>query len=140
MPRPRKAINQMNVVPYIDVMLVLLVIFMVTAPLVAPGEIELPNVGAAVITPKQPFEITVQKDGQLLLRNRAKPNEPVKRFNTEALIPQLVAQQKESPDQAVVIAADKNVRYESVVAVLDALQRNHVKKVGLLVVPTKSSP
>ncbi|MDR2709987.1 MAG: protein TolR [Burkholderiales bacterium] len=135
MPRARKAINQMNVVPYIDVMLVLLVIFMVTAPLVAPGEIELPNVGAATIEAKQPFEITVLKDGQLSLRNRAKPGEPAQRFNTEALIARLVAQQKESPNQAVVIAADKNVRYESVVAVLDALQRNNVKKVGLLVVP-----
>ncbi|MDR0247652.1 MAG: protein TolR [Burkholderiales bacterium] len=135
MPRVRKTINQMNVVPYIDVMLVLLVIFMVTAPLVAPGEIELPNVGSATITPKQPFEITVQQDGQLLLRNRAKSNEPAQRFNIEGLITRLIAQQQENPDQAVVIAADKNVRYESVVAVLDALQRHQIKKVGLLVVP-----
>ncbi|MCL2310203.1 MAG: protein TolR [Proteobacteria bacterium] len=135
MPRVRRTINQMNVVPYIDVMLVLLVIFMVTAPLVAPGEIELPNVGSATITPKQPFEITVQKDGQLQLRNRAKPNEPAQRLNMENLIPRLIAQQQENPDQAVVIAADKSVRYESVVAVLDALQRNQIKKVGLLVVP-----
>ncbi|MDR0770979.1 MAG: protein TolR [Burkholderiales bacterium] len=135
MPRVRKSINQMNVVPYIDVMLVLLIIFMVTAPLVAPGEIELPNVGSATITPKQPFEITVQRDGQLLLRNRAKPNEPPQRFDTEGLVARLLAQQQESPDQAVVIAADKTVRYETVVAVLDALQRHQVKKVGLLVVP-----
>ncbi|MDR2243849.1 MAG: protein TolR [Burkholderiales bacterium] len=135
MPRVRKAINEMNVVPYIDVMLVLLIIFMVTAPLVAPGEIELPNVGSATITPKQPFEITVRSDGQLLLRNRAKPNEPAQRFDTEGLIAQLIAQQQESPDQAVVIAADKSVRYETVVAVLDTLQRHQIKKVGLLVVP-----
>ncbi|MDR0250868.1 MAG: protein TolR [Burkholderiales bacterium] len=135
MPRVRKTINEMNVVPYIDVMLVLLIIFMVTAPLVAPGEIELPNVGSATITPKQPFEITVRSDGQLQLRNRAKPNEPVQRLSIENLIPRLIAQQQENPDQAVVIAADKNVRYETVVSVLDALQRHEIKKVGLLVVP-----
>ena len=135
MPRVRKAINQMNVVPYIDVMLVLLIIFMVTAPLVAPGEIELPNVGSATITPKQPIEITVRQDGQLLLRNRANANEPAQRLSIEEVTTRLIAQQKENPDQAVVIAADKNVRYESVVAVLDALQRQQIKKVGLLVVP-----
>jgi len=137
MPRPRKAINQMNVVPYIDVMLVLLVIFMVTAPLVAPGEIELPNVGAAVKEASQPFEIIVKKDGKLLLRNRAKSNETTTYASTEELTIRLAALQKESPNQAVVISADKSVHYENVVAVLDALQRHQIKKFGLLVVPTK---
>ena len=59
MRRPRKSINQINVVPYIDVMLVLLVIFMVTAPLVSPGEIELPSVGSKLTTPVLPLEVTL---------------------------------------------------------------------------------
>jgi len=65
MRRPRKAINQINVVPYIDVMLVLLVIFMVTAPLVSPGEIELPSVGSKLTTPVQPLEVTLRNDMSL---------------------------------------------------------------------------
>jgi biopolymer transport protein TolR len=65
MPRARKSINQINVVPYIDVMLVLLVIFMVTAPLVAPGEIELPSVGSKLTVPAQPLEVRLNKDGTL---------------------------------------------------------------------------
>src|SRR6266568_2252095 len=70
MPRARKAINQINVVPYIDVMLVLLVIFMVTAPLVAPGEIELPSVGSKLTVPTQPLEVRLNSDGSLSLRDR----------------------------------------------------------------------
>jgi biopolymer transport protein TolR len=64
MRRPRKSINQINVVPYIDVMLVLLVIFMVTAPLVAPGEIELPSVGSRLTVPAQPLRVTLNTDGR----------------------------------------------------------------------------
>ena len=68
MRRPRKSINQINVVPYIDVMLVLLVIFMVTAPLVTPGEIELPSVGSRLVPPAQPLEVTLRNDRTLWLR------------------------------------------------------------------------
>ena len=70
MRRARKSMNQINVVPYIDVMLVLLVIFMVTAPLVNPGEIELPSVGAKLTAPAQPLEVTLRTDGTLLLRDQ----------------------------------------------------------------------
>ena len=66
-----KPINQINVVPYIDVMLVLLVIFMVTAPLVSPGEIELPSVGSKLTTPVQPLEVTLRNDTSLWLRDQA---------------------------------------------------------------------
>ena len=62
--RPRKSINQMNVVPYIDVMLVLLVIFMVTAPLINPGQVELPSVGQKLNVPVSPIEITILQDGR----------------------------------------------------------------------------
>ncbi len=138
MRRPRKAINQMNVVPYIDVMLVLLVIFMVTAPLVAPGEIELPSVGEAPGTPKQPLEITVRSDGSLWLRDRANPRVPIRQYSDEELLARIIGAQSANPEQAVVIAGDKNTSYENIVRVLDMLNQNEVKKVGLLVLPSQT--
>ena len=83
MRRARKTINQINVVPYIDVMLVLLVIFMVTAPLINPGEIELPSVGSRLTAPAQPLEVTLRTDGTLLL---AGPSRPGVGFRAEALV------------------------------------------------------
>ena len=71
MRRQRKAINQINVVPYIDVMLVLLIIFMVTAPLISPGEIELPSVGSKLTVPVQPLEVSLRKDNSIWLRDQA---------------------------------------------------------------------
>jgi len=132
MRRPRKSINQINVVPYIDVMLVLLVIFMVTAPLVSPGEIELPSVGSRLTTPVQPLEVTLRND-QLWLRDQA-ANTPAARVSREELVARVLAKQGRQ-EQPVVIAADKNARYEDVLSVLDLLQRNGVKKVGLLARP-----
>jgi biopolymer transport protein TolR len=129
--RPRRAINQINVVPYIDVMLVLLIIFMVTAPLINPGEIELPSVGQNLTTPVAPLEITIKLDRSVVLRDRAGSGE-AQRVSREALLAAVRAKQDKRPEQAVVIAADKGVRYEDVVAVLDLLQRNQVRKVGLL--------
>jgi biopolymer transport protein TolR len=129
MRRPRKSINQINVVPYIDVMLVLLVIFMITAPLITPGEITLPSVGSVLTTPVTPMQIQIKRDATLLLKEGTAS--PV-RVSRDELIARIQARQKQSPDQAVVVAADKDVRYESVVEVLDMLQRNKVSKVGLL--------
>jgi biopolymer transport protein TolR len=129
MRRPRKAINQINVVPYIDVMLVLLVIFMITAPLITPGEITLPSVGSVLTTPVTPMQIQIKRDATLMLKEGTAS--PV-RVSRDELIARIQARQKQSPDQAVVIAADSDVRYEAVVAVLDMLQRNKVSKVGLL--------
>jgi biopolymer transport protein TolR len=129
MRRPRKAINQINVVPYIDVMLVLLVIFMITAPLITPGEITLPSVGSVLTTPVTPIQIQIKRDATLMLKEGTAS--PV-RVSRDELIARIQARQKQSPDQAVVIAADSDVRYEAVVAVLDMLQRNKVSKVGLL--------
>ena len=129
MRRPRKSINQINVVPYIDVMLVLLVIFMITAPLITPGEMTLPSVGSALTTPVTPMQIQIRRDGSLWLKESSAS---AIRLDRDELIARIQARQKQSPDQAVVIAADKDVRYESVVEVLDMLQRNKVSKVGLL--------
>jgi len=129
MRRPRKSINQINVVPYIDVRLVLLVIFMITAPLITPGEITLPSVGSSLTTPLAPMEIQIKRDGALLFKEGTAS--PV-RVSRDELIARIQARQQKDPAQAVVISADKDVRYESVVEVLDMLQRNKVSKVGLL--------
>jgi len=130
----RRLMNQINVVPYIDVMLVLLVIFMVTAPLINPGQIELPQVGKTSNPPVAPLEISIHTDQSLWLRDRDKGTAELKVSRNEAI--QAIRQkQKRNPDQAVVIAADKDVRYESVLEVMDMLQQNQVKKVGLLAKP-----
>jgi biopolymer transport protein TolR len=138
MRRARKSINQINVVPYIDVMLVLLVIFMVTAPLVNPGEIELPSVGAKLTAPAQPLEVTLRTDGTLLLRDQQGGGGTVLQVSRDELVARIKAKQTKLPDQPVVIAADKAARYEDVLGVLDLLQRNGVRKVGLLARPPAS--
>ena len=129
-----KLMNQINVVPYIDVMLVLLVIFMVTAPLVNPGQIELPQVGKTSAPPVQPLEVSIRSDKSLWLRDRAQGATEIKVTRNE-LTKALREKQKANPEQAVVIAADKDVRYEAVLEVMDTLQQNQVKKVGLLAKP-----
>ena len=132
MRRVRKPINQINVVPYIDVMLVLLVIFMVTAPLITPGEIELPSVGSKLTTPAEPLTVQLAADKALTLQDGA--NGPKTRVSRDQLVARLLDEQtrKERP---VVIAADGKQRYEDVIALLDLLQRSGVKKVGLLARP-----
>ena len=120
----------MNVVPYIDVMLVLLVIFMITAPLIT-GQVELPSVGSKLTSPAQPLEVTLGKDGTLSLRDLASSASPV-RMSRDELVAQVKEAKSRRPDQAVVIAADKDARYQAVLEVLDLLQRNGVKNVGLL--------
>lgn len=126
--------NQINVVPYIDVMLVLLVIFMVTAPLVNPGQIELPQIGKTSAPPVQPLEVSIRSDKSLWLRDRAQ-GAAEQKVTRNDLIKAVRQKQKANPEQAVVIAADKDVRYEAVLEVMDLLQQNQVKKVGLLAKP-----
>ena len=138
MRRARKSINQINVVPYIDVMLVLLVIFMVTAPLVNPGEIELPSVGS------QPHGARATARSHAAHRPDAAPSWiarlAARRFACRATSwsRASVRNRRSVPDQPVVIAADKRARYEDVLGVLDLLQRNGAKKVGLLARPPGS--
>ncbi len=134
MRRPRKSINQINVVPYIDVMLVLLVIFMVTAPLIPPGEIEIPSVGMALKPPVAPLRVTLNTDDTLSLLDQ-KAGGAEARVTRDELVAIVRARQEKSPDQPVVIAADKSARYENVLGVLDLLQKNGIRKVGLLARP-----
>jgi biopolymer transport protein TolR len=125
---------EMNTTPLIDVMLVLLVIFMITAPLINPGQIELPSVGKTSDPAVQPMEVSIQADGTLLMRDRAGSMQE-RRITRDELIAAIRQKQKQNPGQAVVIAADKDVRYEAVLEVMDMLQQNHVAKVGLLAKP-----
>jgi biopolymer transport protein TolR len=135
MRRPRKPINQINVVPYIDVMLVLLVIFMVTAPLIPPGEIELPSVGSRLATPAQPLEVLLRADKTLSLTDRERGGAAAT-VSRDELVARIRAKQAERPEQPVVIAADRSARYEDVLSILDLLQRNGAKRVGLLARPS----
>jgi biopolymer transport protein TolR len=123
--------NEINVVPYIDVMLVLLVIFMVTAPLMNPGKIDLPSVSQSLAPPVAPLEVIIKRDTTLALRDHSKGGQE-SRVTRGELIAILTARQGAHADQAVVISADKNVRYEEVINVMDVLQQQHIQRVGLL--------
>jgi biopolymer transport protein TolR len=137
MRRTRKPINQINVVPYIDVMLVLLVIFMVTAPLVAPGEIQLPSVGSKLTPAVNALRVHVNPDKSILLIDESASTRTQVRTTLDSFVGQVLAIQA-GRDQPVVIEADKGLRYEDVIGVLDRLQQGGVKRVGLLARPTPS--
>ncbi|HVS25768.1 MAG TPA: protein TolR [Burkholderiales bacterium] len=126
--------NQINVVPYIDVMLVLLVIFMITAPLINPGQIDLPQISKSLAPPVAPLEVGIKANKTLLLRDRS-TTQSERVVSQDELIKAIKEKQSKNPDQPVVIAADKNVRYEEVLKVMDVLQQNQVKKIGLLAKP-----
>jgi biopolymer transport protein TolR len=129
--RPRRLINQINVVPYIDVMLVLLVIFMITAPLINPGSIDLPQIGKALAQPEQPIEVDVHKDGTLTVIDRS-AGAAETRINRADLVAWIRERQVQRPDQPVVIAGDRNVKYDLILQVMDVLQQASVRRIGLL--------
>lgn len=128
--RKRRMMNQINVVPYIDVTLVLLVIFMVTAPMTNPGVVDLPSAGQGVLKQPQlpPIVLTVKKNSTIELDSKS--------LQRDELLLDVRALLAKSPERSVVIAADKNVKYDDVIGVMDLLKRNHVDKVGLLLKPT----
>jgi biopolymer transport protein TolR len=136
MRRRRRAMAEINVVPYIDVMLVLLIIFMVVAPAIQPGQIDLPSVGQAVNPTVAPLEIRIKRDGSITLvdRQQGGQEQPVSR---EKLLQTVKIIQANHPEQAVVINADKNLKYDDVLRVMDTLQGGKIKRVGLLVKPDK---
>ncbi len=129
--KPRRLMNQINVVPYIDVMLVLLVIFMVTAPLLNPGQIELPTVGSAVGQAVLPIEVTLHADKSITIRDRAEfeDEREIVRSDLARIVNE---KQKKAPNQPVVIAADRSLRYEEVINLMDVLREAKVRKIGLL--------
>ncbi len=132
--RKRRLMNEINVVPYIDVMLVLLVIFMVTAPMVQTGSIDLPSVGKSSQPPVAPLEVIIKADTSLALRDRAKGSAEHVVTHAE-LAGRIREAQAANPRQAVLIAGDRSVKYEVVLGVMDELQRQQVARIGLLVQP-----
>jgi len=128
--RPRRTRNEINMVPFIDVMLVLLIIFMVTAPLITPGQIDLPSVGQANRTPDAYVEVLIDRDQRLQARYSQNP---------QALVPinagQLVSRVKElsenKPQMPVLISADKQVKYEAVMDVVRQLRAAGIQRVAL---------
>ncbi|QKM53576.1 protein TolR [Burkholderia glumae] len=133
--RSRRAMADINVVPYIDVMLVLLVIFMVTAPLVAPSIVNLPTVGNA--SPQEqtpPVVVNIQADGKMSVRYKSDAGASQEDTMTKAELDDFIAsRQADHPDQPVVIAADKTIQYDAVMTVMSDLKARGVKRVGLLV-------
>ena len=129
--RRRRTMNEINMVPFIDVMLVLLIIFMVSAPLIATGVIDLPSVGQSKTRPQTVIELVVGLDERVKLKSEGQAD-PV-----PVTLPQLAARvrqaQKGNPQTPVVISAERKVPYEAVVRVMDTLQKAGVQRVGLSV-------
>ncbi len=128
--RGRRSINEINMVPFIDVMLVLLIIFMVTAPLITTGVVDLPSVGRAQQRPPKVIEVIVGADERLKLR--VDGGEPAA-VPASQLAARVRDEQGGNAEIPVVISADRRVRYEVVVRVMDTLQRADVRRVGLAV-------
>ncbi len=128
--RGRRTINEINMVPFIDVMLVLLIIFMVTAPMLTPGMIDVPSVGKGKNMPKVIAQVIVGQDGALQWKTGdATRSINVREIGTAAR----EWQQNQPPDTPVIISADKGVSYDAVVKAMDALQKAGVQRVGLSV-------
>jgi biopolymer transport protein TolR len=136
MSRSRRAMAEINVVPYIDVMLVLLIIFMVAAPLINPGQIDLPQAAQKLDPAVAPLEVRVRADGDIAVVDRNRSTDEL-RVTHNQLVEFVRGAQRAHPDQAVVIAGDRSVRYEEVLRVLDLLQQSQVKRVGLLARPAQ---
>jgi biopolymer transport protein TolR len=127
----RRTISEINMVPFIDVMLVLLIIFMVTAPLITTGVIDLPTVGKSKQRPEHVIEIVVTSDEKLKLRVDGKDIDGG--TNLRNLAARVRQAQQGNAETPVVISADKAVKYEAVVKAMDTLQRAGVQRVGLSV-------
>jgi biopolymer transport protein TolR len=129
--RGRRTMSEINMVPFIDVMLVLLIIFMVTAPLIAPSMIDLPSVGKAAKQPDQVVQVLIRKDEGI----DVKVDDKTMSVPLGDLANTVTQVQSGRPpgSSAVVISADRSVKYELVVNVMDRLQRAGVQRVGLSV-------
>jgi biopolymer transport protein TolR len=128
--RRRRAVSEINMVPFIDVMLVLLIIFMVSAPLITTGLVELPSVGKAAHKPEHAIELIVGTDERLRMRIDAAEPQPVAFAQLATRVKQAQGGNAQTP---VVISADKSVKYEQVVRAMDVLQRAGIQRVGLAV-------
>ena len=136
--RTRRTKNEINMVPFIDVMLVLLIIFMVTAPLISPSQISLPSVGQADAQPKGFVQVVIDKDESIQVRQgtASKSGKGIKMSQLAAEVQRLQAATAAGSDAdkvPVVISADKDIKYDTVVKAMDTLKRAGIERVGLAV-------
>ena len=133
--RKRRAVSEINVVPYIDVMLVLLIIFMVTAPLLKQGvDVDLPTAPANPLDAEspEPIVVTVDKSGLMFLNIAVDPDTQI---SAEALVEQVKSALSQEPKRPVMVRGDANGPYQNVVATLVLLQQADVGSVGLVTEP-----
>ena len=131
----RRAMSEINVVPYIDVMLVLLVIFMTTAAFVPTGVVKVPSAGKSDVNPSAYIEIAIQGKNKLSLRSVNLPekiDQPVNQAQIAEIVQRLRSNAKK-PDIPVVIAGDGSIKYEEVMAMIKTLRDQGIDKVSLLV-------
>jgi biopolymer transport protein TolR len=126
--RPRRLKNEINVVPYIDVMLVLLVIFMVATPMMQTGSVDLPSTGKSSAVPTNPYRVIVKADGAIAVQDPKGKEKAVERRQLNELLADALAADPELP---VLVVGDKAARYDAVLEVLDQIKQQNVKRVGL---------
>ncbi len=126
----RRGMAEINMVPFIDVMLVLLIIFMVSAPLITTGVVDLPSVGQSQQRPPKVVEVVVEKDGRFKVRSEGEEGRAATLSDMGAQVRRLQGGSAQVP---VVISADRNVKYDEVVKVMDTLQKAGVQRLGLSV-------
>ena len=137
--RGRRTINEINMVPFIDVMLVLLIIFMVTAPLITPSVINLPTVDRASKREDKPLEVMIEKDERIRFKRDATSGSTAQEYRLNEIGQAVKTAQDGDAQRPVVISADKEVKYETVVAAMSQLKRAGIERVGLSVTTTGSS-
>ena len=133
--RRKRLMSEINVVPYIDVMLVLLIIFMITAPLISQGvKVDLPTAAAEVIPPSDsaPVVVTVARDGKVYMDYGGDEDEAL---SEETLIARIGGLMRARPEAAVLLRGDRAVDYGRVVSVMAAMQRAGVRDIGMITEP-----
>ncbi len=131
--RGRRAMSDINVVPYIDVMLVLLIIFMVAAPLTTPGTIDLPSVAKSSQAKDNPISVIVRADKSVRVRDvKAGTERSVTMAEVAGIVKQMQGDDAERP---VVISGDKKVEYDAILQIMDGLRQQGIARVGLAVQP-----
>ena len=129
--RRRRAMNEINMVPFIDVMLVLLIIFMVTAPMIQPSRVDLPSVGNSASQQQDAVRVVIRADGAISV-GRDRQGQP-QDIGSSDLTAAVQAAQAGSPEVPVLISADKTASYDSVMKAMSELQRAGVARVALAV-------
>ncbi len=133
--RQRRAKAEINVVPYIDVMLVLLIIFMVTAPLLKQGvEVDLPQAPAKAldVNAPEPVVISIDREGQYFLNIADAPDQAIR---ADALVDAVRAARQKQKNRPVMVRGDKQGQYQNVVSLLVLLQQAQIESVGLVTEP-----